>query len=403
MEFRSKFNIMVHKSAFVFILIGIWSNIAGQTTIESHMMGHSLIDHVSTTDQTKIAYWIDQFADEAGRTYEMTGQFGSIWQFAEFTPESNWYIPGVDRSWDGDIETFGQASLNNFLFTIFNFVQDVPSNQIYPSEASSVLYASQRLIDSVDTYQPSANIYIYENWPDMSSFTGDPFDPTAAEYAAYNAYTVGSFHSWWLTLQDLLIGSHPNKNVRMIPVGPMIAELMMTSPYDTIPVIDLYEDNAPHGRETIYFLAGLATYMAYYEEQVPLSYTVPTTIHPAIRNNYSIIVSTFWNYLQAFNDSSSNSRVFLGSTPPPNDADNDGIADSLDNCPNVANADQSDFDNDGVGDLCDIPDSKVIIEEGSLFHDDAEGILLRGRDNNCYLLYVDVNGNIVTEIRPCPQ
>ncbi len=35
------------------------------------------------------------------------------------------------------------------------------------------------------------------------------------------------------------------------------------------------------------------------------------------------------------------------------DIDEDGVADTADNCPNVANADQLDQDNDGEGDLCD--------------------------------------------------
>jgi len=35
------------------------------------------------------------------------------------------------------------------------------------------------------------------------------------------------------------------------------------------------------------------------------------------------------------------------------DADNDGVGDVCDNCPNVANNDQSDVDSDGVGDICD--------------------------------------------------
>jgi len=35
------------------------------------------------------------------------------------------------------------------------------------------------------------------------------------------------------------------------------------------------------------------------------------------------------------------------------DADGDGIVNSADNCPNVANADQADADSDGVGDVCD--------------------------------------------------
>eukprot|EP00698_Gefionella_okellyi_P003930 TRINITY_DN13646_c0_g1_i1.p1 TRINITY_DN13646_c0_g1~~TRINITY_DN13646_c0_g1_i1.p1 ORF type:complete len:243 (-),score=27.02 TRINITY_DN13646_c0_g1_i1:65-793(-) len=39
--------------------------------------------------------------------------------------------------------------------------------------------------------------------------------------------------------------------------------------------------------------------------------------------------------------------------PCDNDDDNDGVPDSTDNCPLVANASQTDADHDGVGDACD--------------------------------------------------
>lgn len=39
--------------------------------------------------------------------------------------------------------------------------------------------------------------------------------------------------------------------------------------------------------------------------------------------------------------------------PGPNDADGDGVADDVDNCPATANADQADADGDSVGDVCD--------------------------------------------------
>ncbi len=47
----------------------------------------------------------------------------------------------------------------------------------------------------------------------------------------------------------------------------------------------------------------------------------------------------------------------------PADADGDGIADALDNCPNVANADQLDDDGDGIGTACDIDEVDNSSEE----------------------------------------
>ena len=43
----------------------------------------------------------------------------------------------------------------------------------------------------------------------------------------------------------------------------------------------------------------------------------------------------------------------LEPVPTPLDTDGDGVADLLDNCPDVANTDQLDTDGDGVGDACD--------------------------------------------------
>jgi len=385
-------------------LLWICVQSSAQSTVESHMMGHSLMDHLSTTDQTKIAYWIHELAVEAGHVYESTGQFGSIWDFAEFDPQSNWGTMGVPASWDQDFETFGGATLNNFMFTIFNYVQDLPPNVVYYTSPSSVLEASQRLVDSVKTYQPNIDIFVYENWPDMASFTsGSPFAPTAGEYANYNAYTLGSFHDWWIELHDSLLISNPTYNIRMIPVGPVIAELMGQAPYNTIPVNQLYEDDAPHGRETIYFLAGLATYMAFYGEKAPASYAIPSTVLADIRDNYTDIIDEFWDYFLAFDDASGNNRVFLNAPPPPDDTDGDGVNDTVDNCVNISNPDQADFDNDGIGDLCDTPDNMVIIDQGALFQENAEGILLKGRDDNCYLLYINESGVLTTEARPCPE
>ncbi len=52
---------------------------------------------------------------------------------------------------------------------------------------------------------------------------------------------------------------------------------------------------------------------------------------------------------------------------PLNDVDGDTVCGDVDNCPDDANADQSDFDIDGLGDVCDgTPDGEIAIEFGAI-------------------------------------
>jgi hypothetical protein len=86
-----------------------------------------------------------------------------------------------------------------------------------------------------------------------------------------------------------------------------------------------------------------------------------------------------------------------------NDDDNDGIPNGSDNCPDVYNPAQEDADMDGIGNACETPDVGVEAEGGLLYANDLDGLLMRGLDGNCYLLYVNAEGRLVVAQRECPD
>lgn len=61
-------------------------------------------------------------------------------------------------------------------------------------------------------------------------------------------------------------------------------------------------------------------------------------------------------------DQSRDGGTDVDGSPADDDQDDDGIADEQDNCPEVANADQTDTDNDGRGDACDDDDHDGVLD-----------------------------------------
>ena len=280
-----------------------------------YIFGHSLIVHATDSDETTVPHWLHLLAQEAGHDVSVSGQYGFLPQHANLPPTAQWGFSEVASAWDSDTQNFTDANFNTILLTAANFVQDQPSNVNYHGNSTtSPVSATLEIIDWIDTQEENAVTYIYENWPDMAGFiAGESFPPSETEFENYNNYTLGNFHNWWVDYQDFVQAERPNENVRMIPVGPILSKLLTDTSLSQIPILELYEDNAPHGEPTLYFLASLITYMAIYEEKAPSTYAIPNTVNGLVQANFQNTIDFIWDELLAFNYSNGSSRVFVNS------------------------------------------------------------------------------------------
>ncbi|MGL1934383.1 MAG: hypothetical protein OCD01_05165 [Fibrobacterales bacterium] len=302
------------------------SSLIGRTgarsIIRNYIFGHSLINHqsrynTSTNELTMVPYWMYEFAVADSREYGFSGQFGFLGQHSNLPPTAQWGISSIPGIWDDDDgKSFSEVDFTTVLLTPANFVQYKPASENNYNDTNSPLGYTHIIFDWVSAQEPGIELYIYENWPDMGGFAPnfDPEDdnyavPTAEALEQYYAHTLSSFHDWFLEYHNETVKQNPQ--VKMIPVGPILAKLFTKTTLKNIPVLDLYEDNAPHGTPTLYFLAGMITYMGMYGVPTPEAFVVPESIHSEVGNSYGVIREYIWNELQRFTFESGAHRVFF--------------------------------------------------------------------------------------------
>lgn len=299
--------------AILYAHIGLAQN----TVDKLFILGNSTIDHrppaiPTPSDETTVPHWIYLLAQEAGANFSVGGQYGFLTNFDDLNWFSQWGYDLVPSAWESDMESYADAGITTLMMTNANFIQYQSPAEPHPLDAStSVVNATQDILDYSDAQQSGIKYYLYENWPEMDLASAyPPTVPPQTEINDFHNQTTGIFHDWWLEYQDSLLSSRPALNLRLIPVGSVLSKIIRDLLPGQIPFEELYEDSAPHGRASLYFLASLVSYMGMFEEKAPSSFVVPEIIHPAIEDNYSLIVDFIWNELITFNDANGNSRVF---------------------------------------------------------------------------------------------
>lgn len=295
------------------------SAVKAQTSdVRMYAFGHSLMDHVTSppVPDTNIMYWINAISLEANNTFATGGQYGFLPTHDNLPPSSNWGYDGITGVWDSETEPFSDANINTIIITAANFIQYVSPTSSHPLDnTTTVVQSTEIIFDWVNAQESGVRYYIYGNWPEMDLASDfPPTPPLQSEIDIFHNTCIAGFTDWWKLYQDEMLSSRPALNTRLIPVGMVISKILRDLIPNQIPFEDLYEDSSPHGKPSIYFLAGMITYMAVYDENIPSTYIPNSSVHPVIISNLNTIRNFAWNELLSFNLANGDSRVFYSTT-----------------------------------------------------------------------------------------
>lgn len=286
-------------------LRAIFSDKAPGTPQERHevtgyVMGHSLWQHGTLEHHT--GEWLARFASHANKTSTWTGRFGQLDQHAARLPitlhneqDAAFGYPSsspVVDAWAPGTQ-WQSAGFDHVVTMPWNFAQtDVAFDQ-RPDPLSHVL----AIVDFWGEAAPEARSLIFEHWPETSMVPGVPGSRnlTDEQWRRYWRFTREQYHAWFTGFQDAINTARPALNVEMIPVGPVLADLFLNTPYlDSLPSAEFFEDDAPHGTPGLYFLSALVWYRQLYGVSVESTFMIPATspspIPSAISDNFALII-----------------------------------------------------------------------------------------------------------------
>lgn len=253
--------------------------------ISQHIYANSLVYFYRIQD-ANIAVHMDDMAEAAGDDYAATGGWGFLRNHADSaTPRNNWAPNGVEPAWDGRVETWAEADIDSAMIAVSNFIQYQAPDADYAGDTRSPVEATVEIINDTHAVHPDIPIYIYEPWARLGDFSRSVADTTDDEFQAYHDHNMGAYHDWFVEFMDQLEEATPDATTILIPVAPVLHELL-SGPLSDLTPSDLYTDTAPHGGETLYFLAGLISYTVVFEQQAPANYTPPDTVHPLVQELY---------------------------------------------------------------------------------------------------------------------
>jgi len=268
--------------------MGAWAEPKAVKSVRQFTFNHSLWEHAGTKNAT-VGYWLGEFAKASKTKYAWNGQFGQM-DYTGLPPVNQLGSVNSPDVWVPESNSFGRLKLDSIVVMPPNYVQ-------YESGAKEVK-DTLRVMDYVIKEQPDVIHYIYEHWPEAASDT-----LSDAQWSEYREQTNGKYHQWFISYQNQLRQSRPDVDIRMIPVGPVITDILNNQSLEASKYkwSELYEDNSPHGTVDLYFLASVVTYQGLFGQKVSDSYKVPSSINDYVRKDFVALNEFVWQRLQHYN------------------------------------------------------------------------------------------------------
>jgi hypothetical protein len=316
--------------------------------VREYVFGTGLFALADGNPEHSVAHWMDQLADQSGTSYATSIQTGMLTLHDNLPPNPHLWIEGVESSWDPETgQSFADAGFNRITISEENFTQDqAPDAPDYADPGTSPAEAALRVIAWVEGQAPGATINLYETWPSLEPFA-DSFPPSAAEFDAWMTYLTGDWHSWWVSLHEIIRDARPDLDVQLISVGPNIVQMLGDLDIAAFTAEDLLQDLSGHGTPTLYFLAATIHYTTLFGTPPTTNINLPDTIHPDVAQNLPQILEWVGDNATVSVEAERNFNVDL--------------TDTIAETPDIVDLPDTD---DGMPDNSTVPESNVVVLSG---------------------------------------
>ncbi len=286
---------------------GATAQVAQDRVIGASM--NSLFYHAN--DFRDVPTWLDRMADADGGK--------RIFAQGTFDVRSN-NPPNWTQNWGPDVRPIGlpteggaswaranAVNITDMIIVTDNFsgppvYQDTGTNPRVagpvpiPNAADWVSEITNSIITPFETNTDSDTIYwIYEGWADGGNVLSEDGSASSRDFAAWRTRTTGGFgySEWFDNLVSALQEDTPAaaSRIKIIPVARVMVSVMENTPVSALSSQDWFEDDAPHGRDTLYLLAAMIVYSAMFEEQAPMPIFNGAQVNEVFKSNYDLIAA----------------------------------------------------------------------------------------------------------------